>query len=82
MGFTKGITNGTLTATEARAVLEAEAQAKMQLFNDSLVGLVKETGYAVTPAVIYPNGEIVLLSSFLKAHNIQLQPTIQIVKNG
>ena len=75
-------TNGTLTATEARAILETEAQAKMQQFNDSLISLVKETGYAVAPAIIYPNGEIVLLSSFLKAHNIQLQPTIQIVKNG
>lgn len=75
-------TNGTLTPAEARAILETEAQAKAQRFNDGLVNLAKETGYGVTPAVIYPNGEIVLLASYLKAHNIQLQPTIQIVKNG
>ena len=75
-------TNGTLTAAEARAILESEAQTKMQQFNDSLISLVKETGYAVAPAVIYPNGEIVLLSSFLNAHNIKLQPTIQIIKTN
>ena len=74
--------NGTLTPAEARVILETEAQAKMQQFNDGLVSLAKETGYAISPAVIYPNGEIVLLTSYLKAHGIQLQPTIQIVKNG
>lgn len=72
----------TLTAAEARAILETEAQAKAQQFNDGLVSLARETGYAVAPAVIFPSGEIVLLASYLKAHNIQLQPTIQIVKNG
>ena len=74
--------NGTLTPAEARVILETEAQAKMQQFNDGLVSLAKETGYVISPAVIYPNGEIVLLTSYLKAHGIQLQPTIQIVKNG
>lgn len=82
--------NGHFTPAEARAILEAEAQAEskrvqkeMQRFNDGLVSLVKETGYAVAPALIYPNGEIVLLASYLKAHNFNLQPTIQIVKaNG
>lgn len=71
-----------LTAIEARTILEQEAQAKVQQFNDGLVSLAKETGCGVAPAIIYPNGEIVLLASYLKAHNIQLQPTIQIVKNG
>lgn len=68
--------------TKAQTVIREAEQAQVQRFNDGLVSLVKETGYAVAPAVIYPNGEIVLLASYLKAHNIQLQSTIQIVKNG
>lgn len=68
--------------TKAQTVIKEAEQAQVQRFNDGLVSLVKETGYAVAPAVIYPNGEIVLLASYLKAHNIQLQSTIQIVKNG
>lgn len=68
--------------TKAQTVIKEAEQAQVQRFNDGLVSLVKETGYAVAPALIYPNGEIVLLASYLKAHNIQLTPTIQIVKNG
>lgn len=68
--------------TEAQAIIKESEQTKVQQFNDGLVALAKETGYAIAPAVIYPNGEIVSLASYLKAHNIQLQPTIQIVKNG
>lgn len=71
-----------LTPIKARAILETEAQAKSQQFNDGLVSLARETGYGVAPAIIYPSGEIVLLASYLKAHNIQLQPTIQIVKTN
>lgn len=82
MEKTKEQANGTLTPAEARTILETEAQAKAQRFNDGLVSLAKETGYTVAPAVIFPNGEIVLLASYLKAHNIQLTPTIQIIKNG
>lgn len=68
-----------LNTTEARAILEAEAQAKAQLFNTGMVKLSNDTGYAAVPAITMPGGEVVSVASLLKFLNFQGHPTIQIV---
>lgn len=63
----------------ALKLLEAEANKRMEAYNNGLVALTEQTGFAVAPALELPGGELVLLSSWLAATGIKANPRLKIV---
>jgi len=77
--------NGTLTATEARAILEAEAatmaraaQERFQQYGEAMNKLSEQYQSALQINVILPAGETVSLVSWLKSIGANVTPVLGI----
>ena len=77
--------NGALTATEARAVLEAEAatkpraaQERLQQYGEAMNTLSEQYQAALQINVILPGGETVSLVSWLKSIQANVTPVLGI----
>lgn len=79
-------TNGTLTATEARAILEqaaktqqAETDERLKRYTDIMNKASEDYKAGIMQTVTLPGGEIVSLASWLKSINANVTPGMQVV---
>lgn len=68
-----------LTDEVLQAIAQERYRAKEKKFDEGITKLSEETGFTLAPMLILPGGEQILLSSWLKAHNIQAVPHIKII---
>lgn len=73
-----GIEPVSISPEEAQATLRQEAERRIKHFNDELIRLSNETGYTISPFVVFMNKEEPLLD-FLKSLGIEAMPMIKIV---
>lgn len=78
--------NGTLTATEARAILEQaaqvqemETQERLKKYGEGMARLSDELQAALQINAVLPNGETVTMASWLKSIGANVTPVLGIV---
>ena len=76
------VDNGMLTATEARAVLEADLQTRLQQYAEAMNKLSEEYQAGIEQTVKLPGGEEVGLTSYLKSLNVNVTPGMRVVAKG
>lgn len=72
-------TNGTLTATEARAILETEERERLKQYGEAMNKLSDQFQAALQINAVLPGGETVTMASWLKSIGANVSPALGIV---